>query len=103
MNRKCRCQCSELSEKELLSLMTNGCRRAVKAAARRYYESLYNTALAILSNPDSARMAAEKSMEKSFGRLDEYNADESLLFTWLRRRLIADLFNTSGSESVGDD
>ena len=103
MNRKCRCQCSELSEKELLSLMTNGCRRAVKAAARRYYTSLYNTALAILSNPDSARIAAEKSLEKSLDRLDEYNADESLLFTWLRRRLIADLFSTSGSESVGDD
>ena len=83
--------------------MTNGCRRAVKAAARRYYESLYNTALAILASPESARIAAEKSLEKSLDRLDEYNADESLLFTWLRRRLIADLFSTSGSESVGDD
>ena len=103
MNRKCRCQCSELSEKELLSLMTNGCRRAVKAAARRYYESLYNTALAILASPESARIAAEKSLEKSLDRLAEYNADESLFFTWLRRRLIADLFSTSGSESAGDD
>ena len=103
MDKRCSCQCAELTEKELLGLMSHGCRRAVKAAARRYYESLYNTALAILASPESARMAAEKSMEKSFGRLDEYNADESLLFTWLRRRLIADLFSTSGSESVGDD
>lgn len=98
MKEKCRCQCCELTEKELLSLLPHGCRRAQQDAKKRYYPALYSTARALCSPPE-AETAANDVLQKSLANLHEYDRKNSFAI-WLRRRLIDRI--TGNSAAAGD-
>ncbi len=98
MDKRCSCQCCELTEKELLSLLPHGCRLAQQDAEKRYYPALYNTARALRPHPEAAA-AAQTILQKSLKNLHEYDRKNSFAI-WLRRRLIDRI--TGNSAAAGD-
>ena len=99
MKEKCRCQCCELTEKELLSLLPHGCRRARQDAEKRYYPELYNTARALLPH-NEAESTAKNILKNSLKNLHEYNHQNAFPI-WLRRRLI-DRITGNSAPAAGD-
>ena len=89
MDKRCSCQCCELTEKELLSLLPHGCRLAQQDAEKRYYPALYNTARVLRPHHEAAA-AAQTILQKSLKNLHEYDHRNAFPI-WLRRRLITHL------------
>ena len=99
MEQKCRCKCSELTEKELLSLLPHGCRRAKQDAEMRYYPALYNIARALLPH-HTAQSTALNILKNSLENFHEYDHQNAFPI-WLRRRLI-DRITGNSAPPAGD-
>ena len=82
----------ELEDTELVSLAQQGNGKAFEEIVDRYYQRLYQTALAILSSHHDAEEVTQDALLKAYKALPGFRGD-SLLLTWLCRIVINQAHN----------
>ena len=80
-------------DSQLIKLAKSGDNAACQEIRSRYHSRLYQTAMAMLSSPEKARLAVEHTWSMAWKELHEFRGD-SLFLTWICRRLIAHIIKT---------
>ena len=81
-----------LEDTELVALAQQGSSKAFEEIVGRYYQRLYQTALAILSSHHDAEEVTQDALIKAYKALPGFRGD-SLLLTWLCRIVINQAHN----------
>lgn len=72
-------------EKEIVSLLERGDKRAIKLLYENYADALYGVIKKIITDEDTAQDVLQESFVKIWRYSKKYDASKAKLFTWLYR------------------
>ena len=72
-------------EKEIVSLLENGDKKAISLLYENYADSLYGVIKKVISDDDTAQDVLQESFVKIWRYAKKYDSSKAKLFTWLYR------------------